>query len=58
VSQEVRVGGGAVEPLERELSGTLAQTLRYQPGSAVRFNGPAAAMPVMRGLTGDRVLIL
>lgn len=44
--------------LERELSGTLAQTLKYQPGIAVRFNGPAAAMPVMRGLTGDRVLVL
>jgi iron complex outermembrane receptor protein len=44
--------------LERELSGTLAQTLKYQPGIAVRSNGPAAAMPVMRGLTGDRVLVL
>ena len=44
--------------LDRELSGTLAQTLRYQPGIAVRSNGPAAAMPVMRGLTGDRVLVL
>jgi iron complex outermembrane recepter protein len=44
--------------LERELSGTVAQTLKYQPGIAVRFNGPAAAMPVMRGLTGDRVLVL
>lgn len=44
--------------LERELSGTVAQTLRYQPGISVRFNGPAAAMPVMRGLTGDRVLVL
>ncbi|HEX6308745.1 MAG TPA: TonB-dependent receptor [Longimicrobiales bacterium] len=44
--------------LERELSGTVAQTLRYQPGIAVRSNGPAAAMPVMRGLTGDRVLVL
>jgi iron complex outermembrane recepter protein len=44
--------------LERELSGTVASTLRYQPGIAVRFNGPAAALPVLRGLTGDRVLIL
>lgn len=44
--------------LERELSGTIAQTLKYQPGIAVRFMGPAAAMPVMRGLTGDRVLVL
>ncbi|HSJ09375.1 MAG TPA: TonB-dependent receptor [Longimicrobiales bacterium] len=44
--------------LERELSGTVAQTLKYQPGIAVRSNGPAASMPVMRGLTGDRVLVL
>ena len=44
--------------LEREMSGTLAQTLKYQPGVSVRSNGPAAAMPVLRGLTGDRVLIL
>jgi iron complex outermembrane recepter protein len=44
--------------LERELGGTVAQTLRYQPGVAVRFNGPAAALPVLRGLTGDRVLML
>lgn len=44
--------------LERELSGTIAQTLKYQPGVAVRSNGPAASMPVLRGLTGDRVLVL
>ncbi|HSJ05216.1 MAG TPA: TonB-dependent receptor plug domain-containing protein, partial [Longimicrobiales bacterium] len=44
--------------LERELGGTVAQTLRYQPGIAVRSMGPAAAMPVIRGLTGDRVLVL
>ena len=44
--------------LERELSGSLAQSLRMQPGVAVRFMGPAATMPVLRGLTGDRVLVL
>lgn len=44
--------------LERELSSTIAQTLRSQPGISVRFMGPAAAMPVMRGLTGDRILVL
>lgn len=44
--------------LERELGGTVAQTLRFQPGVAVRSNGPTAAMPVVRGLTGDRILIL
>jgi iron complex outermembrane receptor protein len=44
--------------LERALAGTVAQTLARQPGIAVRYNGPAAAAPVMRGLTGDRVLVL
>lgn len=44
--------------LERELGATLAETLRHQPGLAVRYNGPAAAAPVIRGLTGDRVLVL
>lgn len=44
--------------LEQELGATVAQTLRSQPGVAVRSMGPAAAMPVMRGLTGDRVLVL
>lgn len=46
------------EALERELGGTVAETLRGQPGVAVRSQGPAAAMPVLRGLTGDRVLLL
>ena len=44
--------------LQRELAGTIAHTLRAQPGIAMRSMGPAATMPVMRGLTGDRVLML
>ena len=44
--------------LEREMGGTLAHTLRAQPGVSMRFMGPAATMPVLRGLTGDRVLVL
>lgn len=44
--------------LEREMAGTVAQTLRMQPGVAVRSMGPAASMPIVRGLTGDRVLVL
>jgi iron complex outermembrane recepter protein len=44
--------------LEREMGSTIAHTLQRQPGLAVRFNGPGAAMPVVRGLTGDRVLVL
>jgi iron complex outermembrane recepter protein len=44
--------------LERRMAGTLAQTLEAQPGMGVRYNGPATAAPVIRGLTGDRILIL
>jgi iron complex outermembrane recepter protein len=44
--------------LERELGGTVAGTLGRQAGIAVRSMGPAAALPVMRGLTGDRILVL
>jgi iron complex outermembrane receptor protein len=44
--------------LERNLGGTVAQTLASQPGIRVRYNGPAAAVPIMRGLSGDRILIL
>lgn len=44
--------------LEREMSGTLAGTLRFQPGISVRSMGPAASAPIIRGLTGDRVLVL
>ncbi len=44
--------------LERSLAGTVAQTVAGQPGIRVRYNGPAASVPIMRGLTGDRILIL
>jgi iron complex outermembrane receptor protein len=44
--------------LEREMAGTIAQTLKFQPGIAVRSMGPAASAPIIRGLTGDRVLVL
>ena len=44
--------------LERNLGATLAETLQGTPGMAVRYSGPAAAAPVIRGLTGDRILVL
>lgn len=44
--------------LERKLEGTVAATLREEPGLAVRSMGPAPARPVIRGLGGDRILIL
>lgn len=44
--------------LERNLSSSLALTLRHEPGIAVRTFGPAPAQPVIRGMSGDRVLVL
>lgn len=44
--------------LRRQLSSSLAATLEGEPGVTQRYNGPAAAQPVVRGLTGDRVLVL
>lgn len=44
--------------LRRELGASVAATLAHQPGISQRYNGPAAAQPVIRGLGGDRVLML
>ena len=46
------------EALARALSGSVAGTLAGRPGMAVRYTGPAAALPVIRGFTGERILIL
>src|SRR5205823_8851680 len=48
----------STEGLSRALNATVAQTLSSEPGLSVRFNGPAATAPVIRGLQGDRVLVL
>jgi len=44
--------------LAQHLGGSVAQTLAGEPGMAMRFNGPMANIPVIRGLTGDRILVL
>lgn len=44
--------------LQRALSSSIGQTLAGEPGMATRFNGPMANAPVIRGLTGERVLVL
>ena len=44
--------------LARNLGSSVAQTLSSEPGMAVRYNGPAATVPVIRGLSGERVLVL
>lgn len=44
--------------LDRHLGSSIAATISSQPGVTQRDNGPMAAQPVIRGLTGDRVLVL
>jgi iron complex outermembrane recepter protein len=44
--------------LDRRLGGTVAATLEREPGVAVTSLGPATARPVIRGLGGDRILVL
>jgi iron complex outermembrane receptor protein len=51
-----RVVGGA--ELDRRLGETVAATLQSQPGVTTSSLGPATARPVIRGLAGDRVLVL
>ena len=48
----------AGEELQRRLAGTLAETLSSEPGLAVSSMGPGSAHPVIRGLSGDRILML
>src|SRR5688572_4884730 len=48
----------AGQELTKQLEGSLGATLESQPGVASRSFGPAPARPVIRGLDGDRVLIL
>jgi iron complex outermembrane receptor protein len=48
--------GGA--ELRRRLGTTVTATLAGEPGVTQRYNGPGASQPVIRGLGGDRVLVL
>lgn len=44
--------------LDRTLSSTIAGTIEGKPGVSVTSVGPATARPVIRGLGGDRILVL
>lgn len=44
--------------LQLRLQGTVAATLTSEPGFSATTMGPAAARPVIRGMSGDRVLVL
>ena len=43
--------------LEREISTTIAETIKNEPDVAIRSMGPAAARPVIKGLSGSHVEI-
>ncbi|NKB68949.1 MAG: TonB-dependent receptor [Candidatus Latescibacteria bacterium] len=44
--------------LRQHLSRTIAETIAGEPGIAQRSMGPAPSRPVLRGLGGDRLLML
>ena len=44
--------------LDRNLAATVAATVASQPGVSLTGIGPATARPVIRGLGGDRILVL
>ncbi len=44
--------------LQESLRSSVPETIAKVPGVAVAYNGPGAARPTIRGLGGDRVLML
>jgi iron complex outermembrane recepter protein len=48
----------AGDALQRALGTTVTATIARLPGISEQFNGPAASQPVIRGMGGDRVLVL
>jgi iron complex outermembrane recepter protein len=48
----------AGQELDKQIEMSIGNTLENEPGVAARSFGPAPARPVIRGLDGDRVLIL
>ena len=52
------VGVMTGDELQLRMEGTVAATLASMPGLAVASMGPAVSQPVIRGLSGDRVLML
>jgi iron complex outermembrane receptor protein len=44
--------------LDRNVDGTVAASLRGEAGVSMASTGPATARPVIRGMGGDRILVL
>ena len=45
------------EKLDRKISSTIAETIKNEPDIAIRSMGPAAARPVIKGLSGSHVTL-
>ncbi len=45
------------EKLDRKVSTTIAETIKNEPDIAIRSMGPAAARPVIKGLSGSHVTL-
>lgn len=45
------------EKLNRKISTTIAETIKNEPDIAIRSMGPAAARPVIKGLSGSHVTL-
>ena len=45
------------EKLDRKISTTIAETIKNEPDIAIRSMGPAAARPVIKGLSGSHVTL-
>jgi iron complex outermembrane receptor protein len=48
----------AGDDLARRISSSLGETLATQPGVTASFFGPRSSRPIIRGLSGERVLML
>jgi iron complex outermembrane receptor protein len=46
------------EELQQQLGSSIPETLQRVPGFAMQYNGPGATRPSIRGMGGDRVLML
>jgi iron complex outermembrane receptor protein len=48
----------AGQKLRQQLGKTIAETIADEPGMDQRTMGPAPARPILRGLSGDRLLVM
>jgi iron complex outermembrane recepter protein len=46
------------DDLARQVAGSLGESLAHQPGVTASYFGPKSSRPIIRGLAGERVLML